>query len=65
MSDLYEGVQRREWFMRDRRDAVHRVEGPEQAWAELADYTERYGEGGAVLYRDVTIGPLIEAEEKP
>ena len=60
---LYVGHTERQWFLRDLRNAVHRCDDEEAARAELADYTEQSGPGGVILWRDVTTGPLVEAEQ--
>lgn len=56
---LYEQTTVREWFLRDRRGAIRQYDSEQAARAEMADNPHVV----AVLYRDVTTGPLTEAEE--
>ena len=58
---LYEETVVREWFVRDRRGAIHQYDTEQAARAQLADSPNAV----AVLWRDVTTGPLTEAETRP
>jgi hypothetical protein len=60
--NLHEEHTERQWFLRDKRDALHRCDDEQTARDELADYTKRCGEGGAVFYRDVITGALTEVD---
>ncbi|MFI5938018.1 hypothetical protein [Actinoplanes sp. NPDC051494] len=46
----------REWFVVDKRDAVHRVDSEAEGHAVLAESGNAVG----VYFRDVVTGPLVE-----
>jgi hypothetical protein len=56
----YEERTERQWFLRDKRDALHRCDDEQDAVLQLDEYTRQCGEGGVVFYRDVTTGALTE-----
>lgn len=60
MNALYEQSTVREWFVRDRRGAMHQCRDENEARDLAATH-----EGAVVLWRDITTGPLTEAKGKP
>lgn len=59
MTGKYEPRTERQWFVRDRRGAHHQVCDETEARL-LVD--ENPDADGVVLWRDVTFGPLVEAD---